>query len=150
MRAAPLVSIVAFVGACTLQPASIAPVIPQPVPVAASFGRTWDAVIDYFAERSVPIKTLERASGLIVSDAMRVTRGEGDGYADCGKDAFGMELGPNTASYNVRVQGDSASAPVRVTAIFVNVGGVYANCASRGLYERDLMASIKTRAETKR
>src|SRR5689334_6312594 len=53
--------------------------------VDASMGRTWDAVIDQFAARNIPIRTIERASGLIATDQLTVGR-EGYWWADCGKD----------------------------------------------------------------
>lgn len=50
----------------------------------SSRGRTWDAVIDQFAARNIPIRTIERVSGLIVTDQLTVGR-EGYWWANCGK-----------------------------------------------------------------
>ena len=91
---------------------------PPPTPrdasqVNASMGETWDAVIDLFATRNIPIRTIERASGLIVTDPLRVGE-EGKAWADCGA-LNGRVRGPDRATYNVLVRGDSNEATVRTT-----------------------------------
>jgi hypothetical protein len=48
------------------------PVVREQTAVAASFGRTWDAVIDHFAERNISIRTMERSSGFIAAEPFRV------------------------------------------------------------------------------
>jgi hypothetical protein len=135
-------------GACAPQPPQLAP---RPVPaaeIAAPFDRVWGAVIDHFADNSVPIRTLEKASGLIVTESMLVPLGRID-LADCGKDSLGEYVGPSHAAYNVRVTGDSAKSSVRVTATFSNQrSALYPQCVSRGNYERVLISSIRYRMES--
>jgi hypothetical protein len=72
--------------------------------VAASFGRTWDASIDQLAHRTLPIKTIERASGLIATDLLSL---DSTFYsvADCGKDGDGGAFVPSNATFNVLVRG---------------------------------------------
>src|SRR5438132_5697412 len=57
----------------------------SPTYVAASFAKTWDAVIDVFAERNIPLRTLDRSSGFAATDELGA-----DGsarWADCGSRA---------------------------------------------------------------
>src|SRR2546429_5928198 len=70
--------------------------------VNASFDRTWTAVIDVFADRNVPIRTLDRTSGFVATDELRVGS-EGADWADCGSGAGGT-IGPAHAGYNVRIR----------------------------------------------
>lgn len=118
----------------------------KPVPVNNSFTKTWDAVIDYFATASVPVKTLERASGIIITEDMRVGLADALKWGDCGADPMGTPYPVRSAAYNVRVQGDSAQSTVRVTAVWRSPGGMF-DCTTKGVYELDLMRRIKARAE---
>ena len=77
--------------------------------VSASMGQTWDAVIDLFAARNIPIRAIERASGIIATDGLSVDSADGVKWADCGR--VGPRLIPaNNAIYNVLVRGDSANS----------------------------------------
>ncbi len=51
--------------------------------VGATMGATWDAVIDLFAARNIPIRSIERVSGIIVTDILSVGD-DGPRWADCG------------------------------------------------------------------
>lgn len=103
--------------ACVPSKPPAAPVVRQPTPVRASFGRTWDAVIDAFADQNVPIKTIDRSSGFIATDQLAVP--EADSMdADCGT-AGEIKLVPLHATYNVVVRGDSTASSVRVTVLWV-------------------------------
>src|SRR4051812_6378112 len=87
-----------------LASAACQPVPPTPMgertgtEIAASFGRTWDATIDAFAEQGISIATLDRASGLIVPAQKSYAPGrdkiDAQRYADCGKNAFGITNEP--------------------------------------------------------
>ena len=124
---------------------------PPPTPrdaslVAASMGQTWDAVIDLFATRNIPIRTIERASGLIVTDALRVGQ-EGNTYASCGT-VNGKVLAPDRATYNVLVRGDSNMATVRTTVLWTRTEEpVVPECTSTFIWERALETDVKARAE---
>ena len=137
------ICVLGIAAACTWQPPETYPT-PAAVSIPASFGRVWDAVIDHFAEHNVPIKTIERASGIIATDAMAVPLSLSTQYADCGSDAL---IGPYTAdlaSYSIRVQGDSSSSTVRVT-MSISSRGPAGTCSSKGQYEKDLIADIQSR-----
>lgn len=124
---------------------------PRPAPrdasrVSASMGQTWDAVIDLFATRNIPIRTIERASGLIVTDALRVGE-EGTAYANCGT-MGGKVLTADRATYNVLVRGDSTEATVRTTVLWSRAEEPSAaECASTYIWERALETDVKARAE---
>lgn len=124
---------------------------PPPTPrdaslVTASMGQTWDAVIDLFATRNIPIRTIERASGLIVTDALRVGQ-EGNTYASCGT-KNGKVLAPDRATYNVLVRGDSSMATVRTTVLWTRTAEpIVPECTSTFIWERALETDVKARAE---
>lgn len=124
---------------------------PPPTPrdaslVTASMGQTWDAVIDLFATRNIPIRTIERASGLIVTDALSVGQ-EGSTYASCGT-RNGKVLPPDRATYNVLVRGDSTLATVRTTVLWARTADpIVPECTSTFIWERALETDVKARAE---
>lgn len=132
-------------GACVPSPQTAAP---QRVatPVNASSGKTWDAVIDMFAERNIPIRNMERASGLIVAEPMRVTLQDGVKWADCGGDGFGNKVAADRATYNVLVRGDSTRATVRTTVLWESSTDRY-TCTTKGVWEQDFESLVKARAE---
>jgi hypothetical protein len=141
------------------------PAIAPPTPratmdVGASFGRTWDAVIEQFAERNIPIKTLDRTSGLIATDNLEVGRSLRDA-ADCGKDWAGSTsiYRPTNVSYNVLVRGDSNRSSVRVNARWIRIGNgrsllgtgqTTEECSTRGTWEYSLEEGIKYAAQAKK
>ncbi|MBP6670420.1 MAG: hypothetical protein KA180_13290 [Gemmatimonadales bacterium] len=140
--AAPFL-LTALLVACAAPPATLVPA-PRPATVtAASFGHTWDAVIEHFAERSIPIRTLERASGIVITDPMRVDPDRGIEWADCGT-GWVADRFPTAGSFNVLVRGDSTSATVKVTARWVHEDK---ECASRDVFEKELEEAIRVRAQ---
>lgn len=127
-----------------------APAAPRDgTPIVASFGKTWDATIDAFADRGVSIETLDRSSGLIVPAGRSYAPGsalvETLDYADCGKSALGIEIVPLTVKYNVVVRGDSVRSTVLVRAFYRTEEE--ARCSSKGRFESEAEAAIKARAE---
>jgi hypothetical protein len=117
--------------------------------VAASFGRTWDATIDAFAERGISIETLDRSSGLIVPAGRTYVPGdkiEALKYADCGTNFLKDAIMPLSVKYNVVVRGDSARSTVLVRAFYRGESGTI-SCSSKGLFETTAEANIKAKAE---
>lgn len=141
-RLTSFVLVAAALAGCAAPP-SVAPTPRAPMSVQASLGRTWDATIEFFAERSIPIRTLERASGLVVTEPMAVSPDDGAAWADCGS-GWVAERFPTAASYNVLVRGDSSAATIKVTARWVDGDRA---CTSRGIYEQELETHIRQRAE---
>jgi len=110
----------------------------------------WNAVIDIFADQNIPIRTIDRASGFIATDELRVADDErtARGWADCGIDSFGA-IPAGHATYNVVVRGDSITSTVKAT---VRWSGIANNtrpveCVSRGRWEQNFEESVRERAE---
>lgn len=126
--------------------------------VNASMGRTWDAVIDLFATRTISIRTIERVSGIIVTERLSVGHEDGLAWADCGKMgglSGQVHISPNYATYNVLVRGDSLHSSVKTTVRWVHInprevdleGGGVTECSTKHVWERALETDIKARAE---
>ncbi len=140
--------------------------------MAGSYDSTWAAVVSYFADRNIAIRIIEKASGIIVAEALRsslpnrtpVLGKNGKPlykglypvmtppvYADCG--SYGLsDLDPSSASFNVRVLGDASRSTVRVTARFVAMYGAGVNartveCVSLGKFETELESHVKSTVE---
>jgi len=125
-----------------------------PRPVQASFGRTWDAVVDYFASRGVPVRAADRAAGVITGDAGQLPPGRDlKLLANCSDPDEGSFVGaarvvlPTSAVYTVTVRGDSTASTVKATARFTHEGTV--ECTSFGVWESDFETAIKAAAEGK-
>lgn len=138
---------------CTMAPAAPVPRTTATT-VNASFGKTWNAVIDQFATNNIPIHTIDRSSGIIATDLLNVPASVGD-VADCGTD-MSVHLVPSQASYNVLVRGDSTSSTIRVTARWVRVGVarglstavVSEDCSTKQVWEPHFEAQVKSAAES--
>lgn len=147
-----------LVAGCIQSVPPAAPSAHQATAVAASFGRTWDAVIDDFAANNIPIRTVERASGFISAEPVRVPLTTRNGYArtpdpnaDCGSTTILGYAQPTEATYNVLVRGDSAAATVRATVRWRRAPGGEAptvDCTTRGAWEQAFEATVKRRAES--
>jgi hypothetical protein len=133
--------------ACNSYQAPLPPAPRDATLVSASAGLTWDAVVDLFAARNIPIRTIERASGFVATDELSVGA-EGRKWADCGK-LNSVRLGPERAIYNVLVRGDSASSSVKATVRWTYSAaklGVI-ECATSHAWEEGFEAEVKAHAE---
>lgn len=137
----------------------VPPAPPTPRPstrVAASFDKTWAAVVDLFSERNIQIKTIDKASGVIAAEPQSAPNLVSDSLADCGHSTTGRGYspsnGPASAVWNVLVRGDSASSTVRATVRFSflsRLNGQTYECSSTGRWETAFEQSVKTNAEGK-
>lgn len=142
-----VLAVVFLTGCATLPPP---PPERQPLVVNASFGRTWDAVIDVFSSRNIPIRTLDRTSGLLVAEKVRVSRGDEATWANCPNVMTQVLMGvgvadPMLADYNIVVRGDSTRSTVRTSARFMKEN---LECTSKGTLETAIEARVKVRAES--
>lgn len=135
-----------------------APVPPAaPVPrtgtvVAASFDKTWGAVIDVFASKNIPIRTIDKASGFIATEGLSVGA-EGSAWADCGS-RMGVAQRPTQATYNVRVKGDASRSTVQMNVIWRNIypasmAAASYDCSTKGVWESAAESDVKQRAESR-
>lgn len=118
--------------------------------VEASFTNVWDAAIDVFSEQNIGIKTLDRASGLIVAETAAV-----DPYRDPRVNVWSEcdgGLPPNRVAYNLVIRGDSTRATVKATALWQSKA--YSDgtprCISKGVWEESIEASIAAKALLKK
>jgi hypothetical protein len=162
--------------ACAIPRKPHAAAVRTGTPVNGSVTRAWDAVVALYGDKNLPIRTLDRTSGIIIGDAATVT----DKYAnaewyDCGNGIQGTNPA-RRAFINATVTGDSVHAMVHVTARWETwVGGTLANasnapvqggwdgsrwktwvggdvehtweCTTQGGWESDFESQVKTRTE---
>jgi hypothetical protein len=144
-----LIAAAAASAACARMPIPAGP--REPMLVNASFGKTWDAAIDAFADQGISIETLDRSSGLIVpAGRARIADAVEGGYkyADCGKSWLGSAQFPLSVKYNVLIRGDSTRSRVQVRAFYLTDKGQ--QCSSTGYWEDYVENGIKDRAEGRR
>jgi len=115
--------------------------------VPSTYDQAWSATVQLFAENGWPIATLEKDSGIIVSDWVNLsTQG---GHADCGSAGLAI-VQRREAKFNVFIR-DGASGPVltvntnfRELRSFDN-RSFYADCTSTGSLEAQLHSQILAR-----
>ena len=144
-----------FISLLALGCASAPTTVPMPrsgIEVAAPLAKTWDAVIDVFSAKNIPIKTMDRSSGFIVTEEMYVPfKPRESPYADCGR-AMGAPTPPTHANYNIRLKGDSTRSNVQVTVFWKELNPaaqLTKQCVSNGVWESAAESEIKARAETR-
>lgn len=125
------------------------PAAPRPdTGINAPFSKTWDAVVDYFARSSIPIKTIDRSSGIIAAEATNLA-GDNSTYATCSNGY--LRFPPRGASFNALIRGDSAHSTVRVTSNWMTpapAGTKAIACVSSDLWEKQFESAIKAKAES--
>ena len=147
------------VAACVkVTPPRTAPVRPT-MQVAAPFAATWDAVIDLFASRNIPIQTLDRSSGLIVAQMSFVPEHGAPAWADCGTRSIpgvsSLEvrterLAPTHAEMNILVRSTDAGSTVRATVRWTRRGPDVPEpllCETTNVWESALEDGIRAAAE---
>ena len=116
----------------------------------ASFDKTWESVISIFAEANIPIVTLEKDSGLIVSDNLAASGG--NYYCKTG---FFDHIRSPEGRFNVFVRKVSdGKTSVQINSTYRaqlwfgdNLKG-WAKCVSTGELERLLFKNILARIGT--
>jgi hypothetical protein len=159
-----------LVGCVTYVPPQVkAPEPLPPAPVRASFNRTWNTVIDFFADNAIPVKTLDRTSGYIAAE--RIGAGNNVKWADCGKVTGallseregGGPVAPQQALFNVRVRGDSVASTVQVVVRWTGVATAtiasgmgsrekaypQTECVTTNVWETEAIREITRKAESK-
>jgi len=149
ISAAVLAGGVLLVSSCGTPPRAT-PVKRGPMPVNASFDRTWDAAIDAFAHWNVPVQNRDKKAGTLSSFGVVVT-GADSTWADCGRtqggDAGRPQL-PQVGRYVGTVKGDSVSSSIFVETLWMSgTGMVIKECISRGVWETQFEQEVKSKAE---
>jgi len=114
-----------------------------------NFDQAWSATVQLFAENGWPIATLERDSGIIVSDWVDIGT-EGD-YTDCGSAPLAIVLG-REAKFNVFIRDAGSGPSLTVNASFhelrsFNERTIYSECTSLEVLEAKLHGEILDRAK---
>jgi hypothetical protein len=112
--------------------------------VPTTYDQAWSAAVQLFAENEWPIATLEKESGIIVSDWINI--GLKSGHADCGSPGL-AGVDRREAKFNVFLK-DYESG----TALTVNTNlrelrifdhrSVYRDCTSTGSLESNLHSQL--------
>ncbi|MEO8224846.1 MAG: hypothetical protein ABI661_08565 [Gammaproteobacteria bacterium] len=142
-----LVAALALVAACARYTPPPPPARRDVTVVDAPLPTTWKAVVAMFAERNVPIRMLDRSTGVIVTEEQRLGT-EAAAWADCGRTGD-RRLGPTLARYNALVLGDSVGSTVKLTVSWSRVEGRsdVKDCSSLQQYEPGFESAAKALAE---
>lgn len=122
-------------------------------PIDRPFDTVWSAVIEVFAELQLPIQTLEKDSGLIVSDWINLVGQDNYGYCDCGKLVMLDEV-DRVGKFNVFVKktGES-SCEIKINSQFqqsyVDLDHIIykRNCVSTGKLEAEIYNMVKEKVK---
>lgn len=125
-----------------------------PTQVDASFGKTWNAVVDVLADKNIPVKTMDKSSGFVTAESTHVPNSQLSKLTECGgfasymAETLGSESG-GTARYNILVRGDSTSSTVKVTARFTKAlaDNSPMECKTKGIFEQQIESAVKAHAE---
>ena len=166
MRPAFITCLVLAAAACApVQPPAPAPA-PQTAYVRAPFDAVWARAVQFFADTRVPISTIDKSSGLLVSKDFGLSAGLFKRWGNCGTLKDGSPAIKNVdawlekgmarayADFNVFVRPDGDSTAVQVNS------GIRAealnpmaqnrltpvNCVGNGAFERDLVEYIRANA----
>lgn len=133
---------------------------PEPAPreaatfVSASFDLTWTAALDHFATVGIPVASVDRGSGLIVTERVAVGASDAMEYADCGSASSGdgaNALLPASVVYDVAVQDDGSSSMILVTASWEAADPAAPfPCETKRVWEDEAQESIRLAAEVNR
>lgn len=111
--------------------------------VAASAGKTWDALVDYATANHFPIKNTDRASGLLTTEMMSLDNFGFSERQSLGKCAL-MET-TRTATATFVVRGDSTRSTIRASAYLVSDQGK--QCESTNVLEVAWERAVRDKAQ---
>ncbi len=115
--------------------------------VPSDYDQTWSATVQLFAENGWPIATLEKDSGIIVSDWVNL--GTQGGHADCGSPGLAIVQG-RESKFNVFIQDDESGPILTINTNFrekrsFDNQSFYSACTSTGSLESSLHSQIMAR-----
>lgn len=155
MKLLLLLSSMLLISACASLKKIDEPKIEKSVTVQVPFDKAWTEVISYFSEKGIPVKTLEKASGLISTEDMSFQTVTDSKLFVCDKYKFGGKepVFPGIAKFNVfvrKVNDKETSVQVNTFAsATMNILGPTYNsmslkCYSTGEHERMLFERLKS------
>lgn len=132
-------------------PPAVAPERPM-VRVNATFEATWNAVIDVFAARVLPIQLIDRSSGLIVAAPLSLESDDAMRWASCGVLSSGaagaVQIPATRVEFNILVRSVDQASTVRITTRWTaQTPPQYLVCQTANVWEAELEARIRTAAE---
>lgn len=108
------------------------------------FDAVWTAVIEVFAELSLPIMNMEKVSGLIVTDWIGLTNPAAYSYMDCGNVSTMFSQLQRRGKFNVFVKkiGES-NCEMKINSIFEATNGPQTfPCVSKGGLEAEVYKRV--------
>jgi len=110
--------------------------------LTADYDAVWQAVIETFSEKSIPIDNMEKVSGYINTREMAFS----NEWADCGATPIGIEFkGDILGTFNVFVkENDTGQCLVTVNTIFhIETDNIfYEGCTSTGKMEEWFLKQV--------
>lgn len=134
-----------------------APPAPTEHYVRAPFDTVWQRVVGFFADSRVPIRTIDKSSGIIASSGFELPFDLAQKWADCGKTSSGQtaldrlqeihNIPSISADFNVFVRPAGDSTGVRVNVGMSGTadspgGRVALRCVTNGEFEKALVAQV--------
>lgn len=156
-----------FLGIATMFIFSCATVPPQQYNFQSTrvidkkFNEVWEAIIASFAETNTPIKTIEKDSGIIVSEDLRVSFNfDGINYysefCDCGKPGGLNMYKQMLGSYNIfarKIADEQTAVQINTTfkaSVWQGKNFLdWISCSSKGLFEATLLGKIESNLKIK-
>ena len=121
--------------------------------ITKSYDETWSSVVKFFASKNIPIKVIDKSSGLIATDPMMYDTIREKNYFECDKFfSVGIEVPyPGKAIFNVFVEKtktDATLITVNLTPTYVVPANQFGTggerpCFSTGQYEKELLEKVK-------
>ena len=118
----------------------------NPVPVNASFSRTWEVVVALFAERNIEVVQDTAARTVRTTKAIQLAQGD-TGGEDCPNRTEDQIVRPQFVTYRVGVAGDATKSSVAAYALYERMPGGGSECGTRGTWEAQFEGEVKQRAE---
>ena len=143
----------ALAAACATVIPPAEPPPPSDLYVPGSFDQNWQGVVEFFADSRIPIQTIDRSSGLIISNRFQLSPELVERWVDCGKASSGGSTIARLRAVNnfptiladfnvlIRQRGDSTAVRVNLgmTGTARSPGGIVdLRCVTNGGFEEAL------------
>jgi hypothetical protein len=156
MRVTPLAvttSILSMIACATVIPPA-RPLPPQDHYIQAPFDSVWQRTVGFFADSRIPIRTIDKESGIIASSSFELPFDQAQTWADCGKASTGEptlarlqainNIPQIQADFNVFIRKAGDSSAVRVNLGLTGsanspAGKVPLQCVTNGKFEEALV-----------